>query len=328
MLNKAHFQLTGCCNLACRFCGQHKGMLACDDGDTVTFDDWLRVGEELRHEAAAGGSAPQVMLWGGEPLLWPRFSELARELYGAGIRLGVVTNGTLIDRHAGALNECFDEIYLSLDGDETMHDLIRGEGTFRRIAANVPLLAKRRGRLILMTTLSDDTIGAAPELPGKLGGRFRPDGWVFGQLIYVFPEEIDRYRRIAAEIGQPEYPELAAWSRSEDAGYLARLRAAERKLRALRAPFPIHFVPHHYPEGRFGSCHCPAVDHRLHIRHDGECGVCTDYFGFSLGNIHRHSLGEIFRGERASRLRAFLHENRMPICDHCPWLGQAEKFGF
>ena len=64
----------------------------------------------------------------------------------------------------------------------------------------------------------------------------------------------------------------------------------------------------------------------MHIRHDGECGCCTDYFGITLGNVRQHSADAIFHGQRAETLRRFLAAERLPICDHCPWLGQAGHF--
>ena len=326
ILSRAHFQLTGCCNLNCVFCGQRKGMIACDERDGLAVDDWLRIARSIRDEAAAAGQIAEITLWGGEPLLWPEFSTLAYALRAPGVRLCVVTNGTLIDRHAGALNECFDEIYLSLDGEREVHDSIRGAGTFDRVAANVRLLAPRRGKLFFMTTLADETIAAAPELPLKLAEKFRPDGWIFSQLIYLSGEEIARYRSCAARLGQVEYPELAAYLRCDDRTYLEKLRLAERKIAETVYPFPVRFVGQNYPDGRFDNIHCEALYHRLHIRHDGECGCCTDYFGITLGNVRQHSADAIFHGQRAETLRRFLAAERLPICDHCPWLGQAGHF--
>ncbi len=325
-LSKAHFQLTGCCNLNCVFCGQRKGMLSCDAGTELSVTEWLRVARELREEAAKAGLAPEVTLWGGEPLLWPEFDSLARELHAMRIRLSIVTNGTLIDRHAEALNEWFAEIYLSLDGEQNVHDSIRGRGTFERVAANVRLLSPRHGKLIFMTTLADSTVEAAPELPLRLAAEFRPDGWIFSQLMYLTDAEIARYQEIAARLGQPPYPELAAWRRGDDREYRAKLRAAERRIAEIRYPFPVRFVAQNYPDERFAACRCEAVNHRLHIRHDGECGCCTDYFGISFGNVRQNSLAEIFHGERAEKLRHFLKTERLPFCSHCPWLGQPEYF--
>ena len=39
---------------------------------------------------------------------------------------GIVTNGTLLDRHAETVPDCLDKIYVSVDGPEQLHDSIRG----------------------------------------------------------------------------------------------------------------------------------------------------------------------------------------------------------
>ena len=60
----------------------------------------------------------------------------------------------------------------------------------------------------------------------------------------------------------------------------------------------------------------------MHIRHDGEVGFCTDYFGFSAGNVREQSLAAIFSGDRAERFRAAVRAHALPICRHCPWRDQ------
>ena len=64
-----HFQLTGRCNLACSFCGQNKGMLG-TGREELPVGFWLRCAEETEPDAP-------VTFWGGEPLLYPGFEELA-----------------------------------------------------------------------------------------------------------------------------------------------------------------------------------------------------------------------------------------------------------
>ncbi len=62
----------------------------------------------------------------GEPLMSPCFDEIASTLHERGYRVGIVTNGTLLDRHAETVPYCLDKIYVSVDGPEQLHDSIRG----------------------------------------------------------------------------------------------------------------------------------------------------------------------------------------------------------
>ncbi|MPN25295.1 hypothetical protein SDC9_172702 [bioreactor metagenome] len=202
---------------------------------------------------------------------------------------------------------------------------MRGNGTFEAIERNVTLLASRCGSLVFMTTVADANVATVAELPQRLS-RFKPDSWIMGQLMYLSSEDIAEYDRIALQLGQVPYPELAVWRRDDDGEYLTRLKKAEAKITASQHPFPTKFTPHNYPDSRFSDHYCQAINHRLHIRHDGECGCCTDYFGIRLGNVKQKSLSEIFYGEPTQKLREYLSDHRLPTCNHCPWLPQRSYF--
>ena len=227
LLRGAHFQLTGRCNLHCRFCGQSKGMLAAGESE-LPVETWLRLALEVR--ALADTPEPEITLWGGEPLLYERFDELARHLHDSGFELGVITNGTLIDRHAELLNRCFKTIYISLDGDAPYHNRIRGKGVFERVAHNVSLLKNRSGRLIFLSTLADENVESAPELPlilGKLG----PDLIHLQRLMYFTRAEIDEYRAWLRREFQTDDPTIEVWHREDDREYRSKLDSALAEVR-------------------------------------------------------------------------------------------------
>jgi len=295
-------------------------MLACDPAAELPLAKWLSLADELK--ACAGAETPQITLWGGEPLLWEHFDALARQLFARNIALSVVTNGTLIDRHAGVLNECFAEVFVSVDGYGKTHDQSRGEGVFAKLEQNLPMLKNRGGKLIFMTTVSDVNVKLVPDLPFELA-YLHPDQMILSQLMYVSKADFDQYQQMACELGQPLYPELSAWVRGDDRQYLSDLKTALAAMANKTYPMPVVFTPHHYPEARFAGAVCPALDHRVHIRHDGNVSFCTDYFGFHLGNVKQSSLRDIFYGETAQKIRDYSKTHRLPVCNHCPWLGQS-----
>ncbi len=317
IISAVHLQLTGRCNLKCAFCGQSRGMLA--SGYTeFPVDFWLDVAEQARRSAAAGGEPLMVTLWGGEPLLYNGFDELASTLHRRGFRLSMVTNGTMIERHAGILRECLDCIYISLDGPREINDSVRGKGVFDLVSRNVGLLDGRRGRLIFLTTVSDSNVRLLPDLPDLLAD-LRPDMMVMGQLMYLTGEEIEEYRRYSRENFGCDYPELTAWRRDDDAGYLRLLADAVSAMNGRSYPFPVRFTPHWYPGCAPDTEECNSPFRRVHVRQDGEVGFCTDYFGFSAGNVKDTPLQEIFDSPRAEQWRRAVRENRLPVCRHCPW---------
>ena len=155
-----HFQLTGRCNLKCIFCGQQNGMFEGKNREELPYEKWIAIAEEVRNL----GSRPEIILWGGEPLLYSRFDELAEHLHRMGFELGIVTNGTLADRHADLLNNAFKTIYISLDGNAEYHNRIRGNGVFEKVSDNLELLKKRNGHLVFLCTLADENASAATEI--------------------------------------------------------------------------------------------------------------------------------------------------------------------
>ncbi len=315
-LRSAHFQLTVRCNLRCSFCGQARGMVPAT-GRELGLDDWRRAAAELQAAAVAGNVRPQVTLWGGEPLLSPHFPVLAAELSAAGFELGVVTNGTLIDRHAALLSECFDVIQVSLDGPAALHDAGRGAGVFERVKRNLAGLRSRKGRLVFLTTVADAGAPVMAELPEALA-ELGPDEIVLQPLMYLSGAEIARYRHYSRCCFGVDYPELSGWRRDDGRAYRQLLKAGWAAVAARSHPVPVRCTRHavDLPEEP-PPCRMPFE--RVHLRWDGEVGFCTDYFGFSAGNIRERSLTEIFTGEPAERFRRAVSANQLPICRHCVW---------
>jgi MoaA/NifB/PqqE/SkfB family radical SAM enzyme len=89
-----------------------------------------------------------VVLSGGEPLLnneWPQLCSLLRR---EGIRLTLLTTGLLLARHAAQVAELFDDIIVSLDGPEHIHDAIRRvDKAFALLQRGVDAVRKQRSSL-------------------------------------------------------------------------------------------------------------------------------------------------------------------------------------
>lgn len=316
MIKSAHFQLTVRCNLNCSFCGQSRGMAGAA-ADEITPEEWLKYAKELREINSSDNSVPAITLWGGEPMLYEDFSPLARELFSCGHKLDIVTNATRLEKNADTLNECFEHIFVSLDGMKDQHDAIRGEGVFDKVKENLKLIQNRRGKLIFLCTISDTNVDNASELPFQMA-ELGADAVVLQQLMYLNEDEISEYRTYSIEHFNCDYPELAGWKRNNDSSYREKLNITARKIKEYNYPIPVTFTPHAYWFDQ-NAKHCSCQEKRIHIRHDGNVGFCTDYFGFSAGNVKEKSLKEILSSPRAQLFHQAVNENKLPICDHCPW---------
>lgn len=105
--------------------------------------------ERLAEEMAEAGVQAVILIGGGEPLMHKAVSRVTEILHSAGIRIGLVTNGTLIDRHLDDLAQRLSWIRVSIDAatSET-YDRFRpsrsGASQFPKIVANMRRLAERK----------------------------------------------------------------------------------------------------------------------------------------------------------------------------------------
>ena len=312
-ITSIHFQLTGRCNLRCIFCGQQNGMFGDRSGSReIPPEKWIEIAETRRPLTPK----PQIILWGGEPLLYEPFDRLARYLSDAGFELGIITNGTLIDRHAELLNRCFKAIYISLDGDAPYHNRIRGKGVFERVERNIGLLKERSGELIFLSTLADENVESAPDLP-RILGKLGPDRIHLQRLMYFSRAEIDAYRAWLRREFQTDDPTIEVWHREEDSAYREKLEKALAEVRRRAEngeyPCPVFLNPHG------GDSPCLAPFRRPHIKYDGRVLFCTDFYGFDAGNIFDSSLSDIFHGPKAEHYRKEILTGHNPLCAHCSW---------
>ncbi|HAM73752.1 MAG TPA: hypothetical protein DCM86_19120, partial [Verrucomicrobiales bacterium] len=120
------WNITRRCNLKCIHC--YSDSEAREYPGELTWDQCRGVIDDL---AAYG--VPGVLLSGGEPLIHPRFFDIAGYARSKGLRVTLSTNGTLIDPEAATRIKSLGFAYvgISLDGIGATHDHFRGrEGCF------------------------------------------------------------------------------------------------------------------------------------------------------------------------------------------------------
>jgi len=99
----------------------------------IMCDIWRRpAGRELAIQQVQAFEADlkilgvqQVVLTGGEPLLHSRFGELCQIIRRCGVRITLLSTGLLLQKRARAIADLVDEVIVSLDGPEEVHNQIR-----------------------------------------------------------------------------------------------------------------------------------------------------------------------------------------------------------
>ncbi|TCO72047.1 radical SAM protein [Rhodovulum euryhalinum] len=298
-LHEIAIELTGKCNLTCEMCSVWKG------GRDGPGQDRIR---ELLAEARALG-AQVFTATGAEPFMRkdtvPILAEAARLGYG---RISVVTNGTLIARHAERLAAIPGlSLGISIDGPEAVHDALRGAGMYREALAGLHAVRARGVPVTLKGVLMRPTLSTADHL-------------------------ID----LAVDLGlasvsyQPFQPEIA-WDQPDHSRWLfgpedrqavsATLAALLDKARqagvriATEAVFPA-ILPYLFDGVRPvppGGCALPArfvlIDGR------GETYPCFFMRGQSMGNVMQGvRLRDIWHGPVQRRMQARGRAGDCPGC--------------
>ena len=101
---------------------------------------------ELTKELVLAGVQAVVLIGGGEPLMHKSIGSIIDILHNAGIKTGLVSNGTLIHRYLDPLSQRMDWVRISMDaGSEAVYDRYRPSGrkisVFPKIIENMRLLA-------------------------------------------------------------------------------------------------------------------------------------------------------------------------------------------
>ena len=263
----------------------------------------------------------EVVLTGGEPLLHTRLEVLCGFLRDCGVRITLLTSGLLLGKRA-AVAALADEIIVSLDGPEAVHDRIRGvrngfalirDGVraVRSLRPEIPVHARStvqrlNGRFLRETVAAARMLGfdSISFLPADLTSQ------AFNREL-VWPGERQ------AEVAFP-HAELAALedeieqlvrdcSEEISTGYI---RESAPKLRRIGGRFREHldgFAP------QAPQCNAPWVSAVLEL--DGSLRPC--FFHPAVARLGDSTLEEALNTPAARHFRQTLDVAADPTCRRC-----------
>jgi MoaA/NifB/PqqE/SkfB family radical SAM enzyme len=165
-------KLTNRCNLRCAHCyewnenGYHHFMDEAEQSKDLDFSLLSRVINETKEEQS------RLYLWGGEPLCYAWFSEMADQLEKENREITICTNALLVEDKIDSILKLSDnlEILIPIEGFEKEHDAIRGKGNFNKVMSVVDFLGDLRrrgvfkGKISVHTVINDAMIGKLYDL--------------------------------------------------------------------------------------------------------------------------------------------------------------------
>lgn len=263
----------------------------------------------------------QVVMSGGEALLNTNFFKLCQILKKQHIKVSLLTTGLSIKNNADDILKWVDELIVSLDGDEAMHDAIRNiPNAFKKLREGVVYLKELNPayRITARTVIHrlnfrnwPAIIAAAKEmgidqisfLPADVSSHAfnRQTAW----------SEPKQHEILISEQELPELQEIVDQIISQSHDFDTRFIAESRsKIQDIYNYYAAFYGLNPFP---FKKCNAPWVS--AVIEADGVVRPC--FFMEGIGNIRDNSLTDILNSKDAISFRKALNTSANDICAKC-----------
>lgn len=154
MTRMLDLQITGKCNLNCKFCCGAPRDVKCAE-----FEDVKKVIDKL-----AAVNVERIVITGGEPLIYPHFDELVEYIKSKNIEIYLSTNAYFLDKHLDVVTNNVACVGLPLDGSypELCKDMTRELdqiqttiGAVEKIKAKNPNIKIKIGTVVSKKNIND-----------------------------------------------------------------------------------------------------------------------------------------------------------------------------
>jgi len=264
----------------------------------------------------------QVLMSGGEALLNPNFFRLCAILKKEDIRITLLSTGLSLARHVDNLLANVDDIIVSLDGDQALHDSIRNiPGAFNKLKEGVELLHAKKPDLritcrtvihrlnfrqwpAIIRAAADMGLQQISFLPADVTSEAfnRSDPWDEPRQHEILPskEELPELLEMIQKI-------ITGCKPLFDSRFIAESPA---KLMKIGEYYTASYGLNPYP---YKKCNAPWVS--TVVEADGTVRPC--FFLPSLGNIRERPLEEILNSPEAIAFRKSLDMDKNESCVRC-----------
>jgi Fe-coproporphyrin III synthase len=264
----------------------------------------------------------QVLMSGGEALLNPLFFRFCEILKSLKIKITLLSTGLTMEKHAVQLVKWVDDIIVSLDGDEILHDTIRNiPGAFRKLKEGIKSIRaiaphfQITGRSVihrLNFRRWPDIIRTAREI-GLDSISFLPADVSSTAFNRALTWTEDRQQEIVLEETELEEMKLiigCILEEFDDAFKNRYIVESPQKLQKIYYYYAAYYGLNPFP---YKKCNAPWVS--TVIEADGTVRPC--FFHKAYGNIRNGSLDSIINSESAVEFRKKLDMDNDETCLKC-----------
>jgi radical SAM protein with 4Fe4S-binding SPASM domain len=325
--------LTYRCNLRCKMCGQW------GEGGVTKSMEKAVLHQELTHAQAraviddCARFRSNITLFGGEPLLFPGCVDLIAYIKRKGLHCLMITNGSLLLTYAeGIVGSGLDELNLSLDGGQQLHDRIRGmDGLFVKIMDGIERVnyfkavkGTDRPLINLQCTITRYNYRDLDQLL-DVARAMKADSLTFHHLIFLNKDVLSL---------QSSFDELLGCSSKDWEGFVFdpeidpdELYEKIQLIRSRAYDFSVDFYPHFSMEElrryyrdmnyRPQGCNCASPWVAAYVFPDGEVRPCLNS-SYSFGSVKTGRFSSLWNNKRAVRYRRQLKKCKaFPVCVRC-----------
>jgi Fe-coproporphyrin III synthase len=301
------------CNCHCLMCDIWKRK----DGAELDLTSFARQRESLLRLGVKN-----VVLTGGEPLLHSHFEALCGFLKETGVRITLLTTGLLLSKRAEVVARLVDEVIISLDGPEELHDEVRRvKGAYQLISEGVQAVKRINaastfhGRSTVQKAnhaMLRRTVSAAKALQFDSISFLAVDATsqAFNRELVWPGEKRSQIMLTSVEIAALE-SEIEALTQENAEDFRSHfIRESETKLKGIARRFR-EYLGELTPVAP--RCNAPWVSAVLEV--DGSVRPC--FFHQKIGSVEDKPLFEVINGEPARTFRASLNVDENPTCQRC-----------
>jgi len=269
---------------------------------------------------------PLIAFAGGEPLLHPHIDDFIAHAHAQGRPTWLTTNGWFLAKRAKAICDAgLDFLVVSVDGPPEIHNRIRGDKSFERLAEGLDAILRlsKRPVVFINMAISDfnsDQLINMYDLAVEMG----VDGIDYNHLWMQTDEMVKEFNVqfasffTADEVAWDIHPELVNVQQVGGALATIKRRSWRNRLIITENPFlkrpeieswyrmPAEFV-------KWTTTRCAW--NRMRVWPDGSVKGCREWI---VGNIAQEHVMDVWNGPRLRSFRRLLaNYGTIPICARC-----------
>lgn len=278
------------CNLKCRFC--YAGCNGSPHPPTNPYQMNQKEMERILWKLFFQAKVPSVSFTGGEPLLYTGLFALITYAKELGMRVNLITNGTLVTEKVAAqlANSGLDSAQVSVEGvTAATHDtMVQQDGAFQKTLHAIQLLKEKGIHTHTNTTITGLNLLECLDFPVFVKQVLGHDKFSMNLVIPTGSGALGHHLPVKyTEIGS-HLQRILATSQEQGVEFM------------WYSPVPMcmfNSIVH-----QLGNKGCSACDGLISIAPNGDvlpCASCAD----PVGNLLRLDFDEIWQGDKAIRYR-------------------------